>query len=104
MSGTILMELLGIHHIHTTVYHPCSKGLVEHLHRQLKASLTAHLPQTNWFESLHLVLLGICTALKEDIWYISAELVYGDNSAPPRAFLLTLRPQKPLTQYHVCPG
>ena len=36
-----LMQLLGTHRIHTTAYHPCADGLVERLHRQLKASLMA---------------------------------------------------------------
>ena len=81
-----LMQLLGIHRIHTTAYHPCSNGLVEHLHHQLKASLMAHLPQTNWVEFLPLVLLGIRTALKEDIQQTSAELVYGTTLRLPGVF------------------
>ena len=80
------MQLLGIHRIRTTAYHPCSNGLVERLHRQLKASLMAHLPQTHWIESLPLVLLGIRTALKEDIQHTSAELVYGTTLHLPGAF------------------
>ena len=36
----------------------------------------AHLPQTNWIESLPLVILGVHTALKEDIQHTSAEIVY----------------------------
>ena len=80
------MQLLGIHRIRTTAYHPCSNGLVERLHRQLKASLMAHLPQTHWIESLPLVLLDIRTAPKEDIQHTSAELVYGTTLRLPGAF------------------
>ena len=36
-----LQELLGCHHIRTTVYHPSVNGMVEPFHRQLKASLQA---------------------------------------------------------------
>ena len=39
-----LVQLLGVHRIRTTAYHPCSNSLLERLHRQLKASLMAHLP------------------------------------------------------------
>ena len=74
------------HRIRTTAYHPCSNSLVERLHRQLKASLMAHLPQTHWIESLPLVLLGTRTALKEDIQHTSAELVYGTTLHLPGAF------------------
>ena len=81
-----LMQLLGIHCIHTTAYHPCSNGLVERLHCQFKASLMVHVLQTNWVKSLPLALLGIRTALKEDIQHTSAELVYGTTLCLSGAF------------------
>ena len=34
-----LMKILGTHRSRTTVYHPSATGLVERLHRQLKAGL-----------------------------------------------------------------
>ena len=42
--------------------------------------------QLRWIESLLLVLLGICTVLKEDIQHISAELEYGTTLCLPGAF------------------
>ena len=58
------MELLGTKQIRTTSYHPIANGLVERFHRQLKAALKSHPNPTNWVDSLPVVLLGICTALK----------------------------------------
>ena len=98
------MQLLGTHRIRTTAYHSCASGLVERLRRQLKASLMAHLPQAHWIESLLLVLLGIRTALKEDIQHTSAELVYGPRYASLEPFSLTPPPLTQLMQHLTCPG
>ena len=40
---TSLSRLLGTKHGRTTAYHPCANGMVERLHRQHKAALTARL-------------------------------------------------------------
>ena len=83
------MNLLGSHRIRTTAYHPCANGLVERLHRQLKAGLMTHLPQVQWMDSLPLVLLGIRTALKEDLNCTVSELVYGTTLRLPGEFFST---------------
>ena len=82
---TALTTLLGSKRVRTTSYHPQANGLVEHFHRQLKAALKTH-PQSTWVESLLLVLLGIRTALKEDLHCTAAELVYGTNLRLPGEF------------------
>ena len=71
-----LTDMLGCQRIRTTSYHPAANGLVERLHRQLKASLETH-SDPRWTESLPLVLLGIRTAIKLDIGFSSAEMVFG---------------------------
>ena len=81
-----LTKLLGSRHIRTTAYHPIANGLVERLHRQLKASLKAYPEPNRWVESLPLVLLGIRTAFKEDIGCMTAELVYGITLRLPGEF------------------
>ena len=82
-----LMQVLECTRIHTTAYHPCVNGLVEQFHRQLKSSLCTN-SSANWVDSLPLILLGVCTAHKEDIGTCTAELVYGMTLRIPGAFLL----------------
>ena len=72
---TAFTQLLGTKHIQTTAYHPIANGLVEMFHRQLKAALKASPQPDNWTDMLPLVLLGIHTALKEDLGCTTAELV-----------------------------
>ena len=61
------MTLLGSRRTRTTAYHPQSNGMVERFHRQLKAALKAQHNPASWVDALPLVLLGIRTALKEDL-------------------------------------
>ena len=80
------MELLGTVRIRTTTYHPIANGMIERFHRQLKAALKCHPQPDKWTDSLPLVLLGIRTALKQDLQCTSAELVYGTTLRLPGAF------------------
>ena len=81
-----LTNLLGTTRIRTTAYHPAANGLVERLHRQLKASLKAH-AGARWTENLPLDLLGIRTAVKSDLGCSAAELVYGTTLRLPGQFV-----------------
>ena len=83
---TQLMQLLGSNRIRTTSYHPIANGLIERFHRQLKASLKSHPNPTHWTDSLPMVLLGIRTALKDDLHCSMAELVYGTTLRLPGEF------------------
>ena len=58
-----LMLLLGIKRNRTTAYHPQSNGIVEFFHQQLKATLKAHLNDTNWWGELLIIVLGIRTSV-----------------------------------------
>ncbi|XP_064474134.1 uncharacterized protein LOC135388479 [Ornithodoros turicata] len=62
-----LTDILGTTRVRTTSYHPASNGLVERLHRHLKAALVAHEDRAHWVHHLPLVLLGIRAAVKTDI-------------------------------------
>ena len=81
-----LLQLCGAQLQHTTAYHPEANGMVERLHRTLKAALMCHQPDT-WTEALPLVLLGLRTALKPDVNSSAAELVYGEQLRVPGEFL-----------------
>ena len=83
---THLMTLLGTARTRTTSYHPQANGLVERFHRQLKGALKAQALKHSWAESLPLVLLGIRTAVKEDLQCSVAELVYGTTLRLPGEF------------------
>ena len=74
-----MSHTLGIHLITTPAYHPQSNGLVERMHRQLKAALTARLEQAGqeWVEQLPWILLAIRNTVKEDLGMAPATLVYG---------------------------
>lgn len=83
-----LAALIGATHHHTTAYHPAANGLVERLHRQLKAAIVCH-TDANWTETLPWVLLGIRSAWKDDLQASTAELVYGEPLRLPGQFLTT---------------
>ncbi|KAL5486941.1 hypothetical protein EMCRGX_G019484 [Ephydatia muelleri] len=86
-----LSHILGCERIRTTAYHPCANGLVERFHRQLKASLKACRNPSGWVDALPVVLLGLRTALKQDLGCSTAELVYGTTLRVPGE-LFTLGP------------
>ncbi|CAH8820985.1 unnamed protein product [Trichobilharzia szidati] len=81
-----LTKILGCMRFRTTAYHPQANGMVERLHRQLKAGLSAA-NNTHWTESLPLVLLGIRNALKTDAGCTTSELVYGTTLRLPGEFV-----------------
>ena len=81
-----LMSLLGSKRSHTTAYHPQANGMVERFHRQLKAALKTQPTPDAWMDTLPLILLGIRTALKEDLNSTAAEMVYGTTLRLPGEF------------------
>lgn len=80
-----LMQITGTKHWRTTAYHPQANGMVERLHRQLKAAIRCH--ETDDWDILPVVLMGIRTAWKEDIASTAAEMVYGETIKLPGEFL-----------------
>ena len=81
-----LSQLLGTKNIHTTAYHPQANGMVERLHRSLKASLRAELTGTNWLEHLPLILLGLRTTVKKEMNCSAAEALYGTTLRLPSQY------------------
>ena len=64
-------------------------GLLEIFYCQLKASLKCSFNSVKWTDSLPLVLLGIQTALKDDLQCATAELVYRTTLYLPGEFFST---------------
>ncbi|KAI5731027.1 hypothetical protein M8J77_003513 [Diaphorina citri] len=81
-----LSTLTGSHHLRTTAYHPAANGMVDRLHRQLKAAIKCH-HTDRWTDILPTVLLGIRAAWRDDFKASCAELVYGEPLRLPGEFL-----------------
>jgi len=60
--------------------------MVERFHRQLKAAIKAQPKPDAWMNTLPLILLGIRKALKEDLKFTTAEMVYGTTLRLPGEF------------------
>ncbi|GBM55544.1 hypothetical protein AVEN_263792-1 [Araneus ventricosus] len=76
--------MLGTQKIKTTPYHPISNGIVERFHRHLKSAIKAH-DNEKWPELIPIILLGIRTAVKEDLLSSSLNLC----TVQPYVFLVT---------------
>ncbi|GBN02360.1 Retrovirus-related Pol polyprotein from transposon 412 [Araneus ventricosus] len=80
-----LANLLGSYKNRSTAYNPKANGMIERVHRQIKATLMAH-STADWVGALPLVLLGIGSGIKLDIGASSVELVYGTSLRLPGEF------------------
>ena len=83
------MKALGIQTISTTAYHPQSNGLVERMHRQLKASIRTRLSDSDWYSALPFVLLGLRSAWRQGPEAAPSELLYGTLLRLPGEFIAT---------------
>jgi len=86
-----LAKLCRIHLCKTPPCHPAVNGLVERLHRTLKAAIMCHAGE-HWTEALPLVLLGIRTSYK-DLQSIAAEIAYGESLRVTGEFLVPVTPK-----------
>ncbi|XP_063242438.1 uncharacterized protein LOC134542236 [Bacillus rossius redtenbacheri] len=61
-----LAALVGMTHLQTTANHPASNGMVERLHRTVKAAIRCHATE-HWVDVLPTVLLGIRATWRDDL-------------------------------------
>ena len=76
-----LSSILGFHRLRTTAYHPTCNGMVERLHRTLKAAIRSR--KQEWLRSLPVVLLGI-RAMPTESGFSSFTAVTGTQLLFPR--------------------
>lgn len=80
-----LNKLTGTTRQRTTAYNPKSNGLIERLHRPLKAAIMA-VGKDNWLEALSVALLGLRSSVKAGIDATPAQMVYGTTLRLPGEF------------------
>jgi len=94
-------ERNGVQHVTTTAYHPQSNGMVERIHRQLKAAMAARGGATAWEDHLPWVLLGMRAFPREETGVSAAEaalqhqLVVPGQLPPPAAQPEAVEPPVP---------
>ncbi|XP_064101737.1 protein NYNRIN-like [Macrobrachium nipponense] len=86
---TALARLMGTSLHATTAYNPAANGMVERVHRSLKASLMARCTGEDWKSQLPWVLLGLRTTPQANSEASPAEKVYGEPLAVPGKFFPT---------------
>ena len=67
----------NLSHRTTTSYHPESNGMIERVHRNLKASLRVKCTFSTWTSELPLILLGLRSAPRESNSISSFERTFG---------------------------
>ncbi|XP_064478563.1 uncharacterized protein LOC135391923 [Ornithodoros turicata] len=90
-----LLSAIGAKHSKTTAYHPSANGMVERLHRQLKAAISARSDSANLVGHLPWVLLGLRSSLKQDLQCSHSDLVFGCPLRLPGDFLSSPSPAPP---------
>ena len=93
-----LAKFVGAQHLKTTSYHPQSNGLIERMHRTLKAAISCH-DTDSWTKILPTVLLGMRSAHKEDLGASSAEFLYGENFKLPGQFFSETKVEHPQSNF-----
>lgn len=79
-----LSSVIGFHRLRTTSYHPQGNGMIERVHRTLKASIMAR--KQNWMNALPMVLLGM-RALTNDAGFSPFTAVTGGTLLHPRPMI-----------------
>ena len=80
---TEMCQFLGSKLCHTTAFNPAAKGLNERFNRSLKVALKFQSSPDLWYRNLSLVLLGLRSAIKEDMGCAAVEMASGTSIRLP---------------------
>ena len=80
---TEMCQFLGSKLCHTAAFHPAANGLNERFNRNLKVALKCQSPTDLWYRNLSLVLLGLRSAIKEDMGCAAVEMALGTSIRLP---------------------
>ena len=80
---TEMCQFLGSKLCHTTAFHPAANGLNERFNRSLKVALKCQSSPDLWYRNLSLVLLGLRSAIKEDMGCAAVEMALGTSIRLP---------------------
>ncbi|GFV46915.1 hypothetical protein TNCV_1270331 [Trichonephila clavipes] len=95
-----LTNMMGSHRIHSASYHPQSNGMIERFHIHLKSAIIAH-EDAGWTDILPIVLLGLRSAMKNDLKATSSQLVYGTTLRLPSDLISSKSLQTSVTPTYV---
>ena len=78
-----MCQFFGSKLYHTTAFHPAANGLNEPFNRSLKVALKCQSPRDLWYRNLSLVLLGLQSAIKENMGCAAVEMALGTSIRLP---------------------
>ena len=79
LRWTEMCQFLGSKLCHTTAFHLAANGLNERFNRSLKVALKCQSSPDLWYRNLSLVLLGLRSAIKEDMGCTAVEMALGNS-------------------------
>ena len=89
LVGTVTNSTTSHHH-QSNAHHHQSNGMVERMHRTMKAALKAKLEyDPNCIDMLPVVMLGMRVAVKQDLHCSAAEMVFGEALRLPGEFIVS---------------
>ena len=83
---TEMCQFLGSKLCHTTDFHPAANGLNEGFNCSLKVALKCQSSPELWYRNLSLVLLGLQSAIKEDMGCAAVEIALGTSIHLPAEY------------------
>lgn len=77
------LELLGVEHRKTSIYHPSSNGLLENKHKTLKESISCMASEFDWSQRLQFFQLFYNNSVNRNTGYTPSQLYFGRDQSLP---------------------